>query len=142
MRFLNDRGYDITGIEFSGETVAMVNERWPDLDVVQGDCERSPFPDGTFDGALSFGVVEHWKEGPQAPLKDLLRVLKPGGKAYVTVPCFNAVRRIKRAVWWDEITQAPRALGRRLRKGERKPLSRVDKRYLSFPPGGSSSSTG
>jgi SAM-dependent methyltransferase len=132
VRYLKDRGYSITGLEYSAETVAMVNRRWPDLDVVQGDCERSPFPDGSFDGALSFGVVEHWREGPQPPLRDLLRVLKPGGKAYITAPCFNLVRRVKRALWWDEITKAPRVLSRRLRKGEKRPMTRTDRRFL-FP---------
>lgn len=132
VRFLEDRGYDVTGLEYNGETVEMVRKTWPDLDVVQGDCEASPFPEGSFDGVLSFGVVEHWPEGPQKPLRDLWRVLKPGGLALVTVPCFNAVRRVKRALWWDEITRAPRALAGRLLKGKPKPLSRLDRRHL-FP---------
>jgi SAM-dependent methyltransferase len=132
VRFLADKGYRVTGLEYSAETVAMVRRRWPDLDLVQGDCEASPFADSSFDGALSFGVVEHWMEGPQKPLKDLCRVLKPGGKAYISVPCLNAVRRIKRALWWDEITQAPKALAGKLLKGKPKPLSRLDKRLL-FP---------
>lgn len=132
VRFLQDQGYSITGLEYSPETVAMVRKAWPDLDVVQGDCEHSPFAEGSFDGALSLGVVEHWMEGPQKPLADLLRVLRPGGKAYITVPCFTTVRRLKRALYLDEITQAPRALAAKLLKGKRKPLSRLDRRYL-FP---------
>jgi len=132
VRFLKDRGYPITGLEYSGETVAMIRKAWPDLEIVQGDCERAPFADGTFDGVLSFGVVEHWIEGPQRPLADLLRVLKPGAKAYISVPCFTLVRRIKKALWFDEITQAPRALAVRLLRRQPKPLSRLDGRYL-FP---------
>lgn len=132
VRFLKDKGYAITGLEFKGETVAMVRKTWPDLDVIQGDCESSPFGDGSFDGALSFGVVEHWAEGPQKPLKDLFRILKPGGLAYISVPCFNSVRRLKRALWWDECFQAPRALAGRLLKGRPKPLSRLNHDYL-FP---------
>lgn len=120
----------MTGLEYSGETVKMVKRRWPDLDIVQGDCERSPFAEESFDGALSFGVVEHWIEGPQKPLGDLLRVLKPGAKAYISVPCWNTVRRLKKALWWDEVTLAPRALAVRLLKGKPKPLSRMDRRYL------------
>ena len=129
VRFLEDRGRHTVGLEYSRETVAMVKRHWPDLDIVQGDCERSSFPDGSFDGVLSFGVVEHWIEGPQGPLRELLRVLKPGGKAYISVPCRNSIRRIKRALWWEEITQAPRALAKRILRGTPHPLSRSDRRY-------------
>lgn len=132
LRFLKDRGRLITGLEYSAETVRMVKRHWPDLDIVQGDCERSPFAEGSFDGVLSFGVVEHWIDGPQKPLRDIHRVLKPGAKAYISVPCHNSIRRLKRALWWDEITQAPRALAARVLKGKPKPLSRADRRY-PFP---------
>jgi SAM-dependent methyltransferase len=138
VRFLQDSGYRVTGLEYSAETVAMVRRVWPDLEIVQGDCERSPFREGSFDGVLSFGVVEHWIEGPSGPLADLWRVLKPGGKAYVSVPCFTGVRRIKRTLWLDEITQAPRSLAVRVIKKKPKPLARRDRRYLypGFPAWG------
>jgi SAM-dependent methyltransferase len=129
VRFLADRGYKIVGLELNAETVEMVRKVWPDLEVVQGNCEASPFPENSFDGALSFGVVEHWVEGPTKPLADLYRVLKPGGKALVTVPCFNTVRRWKRRFWINEVFLAPRALAGRLFKGKPKPLSRRDSRY-------------
>jgi SAM-dependent methyltransferase len=130
VRFLQDRGLEMVGLEYSRETVEMVKRHWPDLDIVEGDCQRSPFPDGSFDGVLSFGVVEHWIEGPERPLRELLRVLKPGGKAYINVPLFSSIRRIKKKLWWDEITQAPRALAKRILRREPKPLSRLDRRYL------------
>ena len=129
LRFLTDRGYEIVGLEYKGETLEMVRRAWPDLAVVQGDCEGSPFEASSFDGALSFGVVEHWKEGPARPLADLMRVLRPGGRALITVPCLNAVRRLKRRVLWDDITQAPKAVAVKLIKGRPIPLSRLDPRY-------------
>ena len=130
LRFLQDRGRKITGLEYSHETVEMVKKHWPDLDIVEGDCEHSSFPDETFDGVLSFGVVEHWVEGPQGPLREIFRVLKPGAKAFISVPCWNSIRKIKKALWWDEVTQAPRALAKRILRGTPHPLSRVDRRYL------------
>jgi len=138
VRYLTDYGYRVVGLEYSHETVAMVKKAWPDLEVVRGNCEASPFGDGEFDGVLSFGVVEHWKEGPRKPLQDIFRVLKPGGKALITVPCFNEVRRLKRLVWWDEITQSPRALLAWVVKGKVKPLSRVYGKglYRVFPAWG------
>ena len=114
VRFLSDRGHHVVGLEYNASTVAMVNRVWPDLDVRVGDCARSPFPDDSFDGVLSLGVVEHWQEGPSKPLQDIFRVLKPGGKAFISVPCLNTIRRIKRAIWWNEITAAPMALAKAL----------------------------
>ena len=138
LRFLTDRGYDIVGLEYKRETLDMVRRAWPDLDLVQGDCERSPFEASSFDGALSFGVVEHWREGPDRPLADLWRVLKPGGRALITVPCLNGVRRLKRRVMWDEVTQAPKALAVRMLKRRPQPMSRLDRRhrFAVFPAWG------
>jgi len=129
VRFLTDKGYSVIGLEYSYKTVQMVNKVWPDLDVLQGNCDASPFQAESFDGAISFGVVEHWVDGPRKPLLELYRVLKPGAKLIVTVPCMNKVRRLKRFFYWDEFTQAPRAFLAKIIKGKPKPMSRLDSRY-------------
>lgn len=138
VRYLKDRGWRTVGLEYSADTVAAVKSVWPDLDVVQGDVARSPFRDGAFDAVLSLGVVEHFVEGPAQPLSEIRRVLKPGGVAIITVPCLNAIRRLKRLLWWTEIAAAPRALAGRIVKGKPKPLTRLGRsyRYAVFPPYG------
>jgi SAM-dependent methyltransferase len=138
VRFLSDAGYKITGLEYSSATVQMVTKVWPDIDVKQGDCEFSPFPDNFFDGVLSFGVVEHWVDGPSKPLADIYRVLKPGSIALITVPCLSSVRKIKRFLFLDEIIQAPRALARWVIKGKSQQMSRANKvyKYSVFPAWG------
>jgi SAM-dependent methyltransferase len=45
-----------------------------------------PYAGGTFDGVISLGVVEHDEAGPLAALRELRRVLRPGGVAIITVP--------------------------------------------------------
>ena len=138
VRFLTDRGRDVVGLEFNAAAVAMVNRVWPDLDVRAGDCTQSPFPASSFDGVLSFGVVEHWQDGPQKPLRDIVRVLKPGGKALISVPCHNRIRQIKRVLWWNEITQAPRALAKALLRRYPLRLLRTDagNHYPAYPAWG------
>jgi ubiquinone/menaquinone biosynthesis C-methylase UbiE len=42
------------------------------------------------------GVVEHFEQGPHAPLDEAYRLLKPGGLAFVSVPTVNIIRRIIR----------------------------------------------
>jgi SAM-dependent methyltransferase len=117
VRYLTDRGYRAVGIEWLGDSLRVVHDHWPDLRLLQGDAAATPFASGTFDALLSLGLVEHWPEGPRAPLEDHARVLKPGGVAIITVPLHNGVRRIKRRVWFDEVVGLPRAIAKRLLEG-------------------------
>lgn len=129
VRYLSDRGWPCIGLEMSGETVSAVKSVWPDLAIVQGDVACSPFPDCAFDAVISLGVVEHFVEGPGRALRELHRVLKPNGTAVITVPCLNAIRRLKRRLAWYELTAWPRALGARFLRGKPKPPTRFDRRY-------------
>jgi demethylmenaquinone methyltransferase/2-methoxy-6-polyprenyl-1,4-benzoquinol methylase len=45
---------------------------------VLGEAEQLPFPDGSFD-ALTFGYLLRYTEDPKACLRELSRVLRPGG---------------------------------------------------------------
>jgi SAM-dependent methyltransferase len=54
------------------------------LDVV-GDLLHMPFEDGAFDLALSLEVLEHVTE-PRQVLAELSRVVRPGGKLYLSTP--------------------------------------------------------
>ena len=51
----------------------------------RGDAERLPFRDDTFDAVWSSGSIEYWPD-PVATLRDLQRVVKPGGKVLVVGP--------------------------------------------------------
>ncbi len=53
--------------------------------VVQGDALRLPFADGTFDRVIASEVLEHIPDDVSA-MRELARVLRPGGTMAVTVP--------------------------------------------------------
>lgn len=57
---------------------------YPNVDVV-GQADRLPFATGTVDIVISIAVLEHVPD-PKAAIAELVRVLKPGGHAYVFVP--------------------------------------------------------
>ncbi len=46
------------------------------------DVAKLPFPDGHFDAVLSSGSIKHWPD-PLAGLRELHRVLAPGGRAFI-----------------------------------------------------------
>jgi SAM-dependent methyltransferase len=53
----------------------------------RGDATRLPFPDGTFDRIIAAEVLEHIDDDAGA-LRELVRVLRPGGTLAATVPAF------------------------------------------------------
>lgn len=58
-------------------------------DAVQADAEFLPFKDGSFDVVFSQGVLHHTPRTDVA-LAHVLRVLKPGGKAYIGLYARNS----------------------------------------------------
>lgn len=54
-------------------------------EVVDGRLEALPFPDGSFDLMLVLDVLEHLDDAPAA-LRELHRVVAPGGAGVITVP--------------------------------------------------------
>jgi SAM-dependent methyltransferase len=56
---------------------------------VRGDAHRLPFSDGAFDRIIASEVLEHLPDDAQA-IRELARVLRPGGSIAVTVPAWLA----------------------------------------------------
>ncbi|MFO1540600.1 MAG: class I SAM-dependent methyltransferase [Chloroflexota bacterium] len=67
-----------TGIDINPRNIALARERLPEHAFVLGDVEALPFADGSFGGALCTEVIEHIP-APDAALRELARVLRPGG---------------------------------------------------------------
>ncbi len=55
-----------------------------------GRAENLPFPASSFDCVVASDVLEHVEEDSEA-VKQIRRVLRPGGLAVVTVPAFQAL---------------------------------------------------
>lgn len=92
---LRVRGYDAEGVEWGTETVQAVRTLYPDLPIRVGDVTRLEVPDGYYSSYISLGVVEHCREGPEPFLQEAYRVLEPGGIAFISVPYFHPLRRLK-----------------------------------------------
>jgi SAM-dependent methyltransferase len=106
VRALSVRGYDVTGVEFSPETVASALEIEPEMDINIGDILGLDCPSNHFGAYISLGVVEHFREGPERALLEAYRVLRPGGLLICSVPYYNPYRQWKssRHFWGSNST--------------------------------------
>jgi len=68
-----------------------------------------PFPDQSFDAAISVSVLEH-VTGPVNFLSEVLRVMKPGGVFYLAVPNRLNPKETHTGLWG--LSYLPRPLGR------------------------------
>lgn len=90
---MHEDGYDITGVDYAEKTVERVNEISPDLNVIKGDVYNLNFPNDYFGTYLSWGVVEHFEEGPEDILKEAYRVIAKNGRLLISVPFLNPARK-------------------------------------------------
>jgi SAM-dependent methyltransferase len=113
VKYLHDMGYrSVQGIELSADAVRWVNANHPELPIVAGDILTMPYEPESFDVVLSFGVVEHFIEGLDAPLHSLWSALRGGGIAVITVPSFNILRRVRHM--WGHTRRSVGLTGSRL----------------------------
>lgn len=92
---MNYWGYQSVGVDFAQKTVAKIKEVAPELNVNYGDVRTLNYEDGSFDGYWLLGVIEHFWEGYDDILREMKRVLKVGGYAFVTFPCISRLDRLK-----------------------------------------------
>ena len=76
-------GWEVTGFDASNDLLAIAHERLPQAQLVHGDLEKLPFPDGHFDAALAANSVIFAEDIRQA-MRELRRVVRPGGRVAVT----------------------------------------------------------
>lgn len=119
--YLQNLGYRVEGVELNREVVDSMKASRPALPLRLGDVGALEVPNGHYAAVTSFGVIEHFRAGPHAPLAEHFRVLRSGGIALISVPSLNALRRLKRA--WFRLT-APL----------RPSLNPLLRRFLGKPP--------
>lgn len=104
-----------TGVDISQASVEIARRRSELAGVanrtefLQGDMRDLRLRDSSFDAALMVEVIEHVREQREA-LAEVFRLLKPGGRLYLTTP--NALDALP---WWKRISRqdapSPEAAG-------------------------------
>lgn len=87
-------GAIVTDLDLAGGHLALAKENFElrglSGDFRQGDAEHMPFEDNTFDVVYSNGVIHHIPDTRRV-VEEMLRVLKPGGKAIIMVYAENSL---------------------------------------------------
>lgn len=114
LKMLSEFG-DAEGVDISPDALEFCQKRG--LDVKLGAAESLPYESGTFDLVTALDVVEHLDDDV-AGLREMRRVLRPGGRALLFVPTFmwlwgvqDDVSHHRRRYRLSELRQAVTAAG-------------------------------
>ncbi|MFC2042447.1 class I SAM-dependent methyltransferase [Chloroflexota bacterium] len=85
------QNFELYGVDFSGEMLKLAQKYVAKfgftVNLAEADVRCLPYADETFDWAIAVAVYHHIAGGEERlrALRDLQRVLKPGGEAFITV---------------------------------------------------------
>ena len=100
---LRQKGCTVVGLDQSPEMLAEARRRLPEnVKLVEGTAEELPFRDGSFD-ALTFTYLLRYVSDPAATLRELARVVRPGGT--IAGLEFAVPRGVWRP-WWELYVRA------------------------------------
>jgi demethylmenaquinone methyltransferase/2-methoxy-6-polyprenyl-1,4-benzoquinol methylase len=103
-------GCAVVGVDQSPDMLALARTRDGVYEsIVEGRAEELPFRDATFDH-LTFTYLLRYVDDPAATMRELARVVKPGGR--VAMVEFGLPRGIWRALWWLYTRVGLRVVGR------------------------------
>jgi demethylmenaquinone methyltransferase/2-methoxy-6-polyprenyl-1,4-benzoquinol methylase len=96
---LHDRyGCTIVGLDQSADMLGVARTRKGVYEsIVDGHAEHLPFPDASFDH-LTFTYLLRYVDDPAATMRELARVVKPGGR--IAMVEFGLPTGIWRPLWW------------------------------------------
>ena len=87
LKYENLDAQEYTALEYSRELLEDINRLYPKAKTVIGDCQKPmDFQKDYFDRVLAIHVLEHLDNLP-VTLGEVNRMLRPGGKFSVIIPC-------------------------------------------------------
>jgi ubiquinone/menaquinone biosynthesis C-methylase UbiE len=92
--FLKEEGYNVEGIDIAPRTVRALTEYDPDLKIKVASMTAIPYADDSLIGVLAIGTLEYVENKVPEALREVNRVLSPGGVFFMEVPIANVLRRL------------------------------------------------
>ncbi|RDH78667.1 class I SAM-dependent methyltransferase [Mycolicibacterium moriokaense] len=78
-------GGSLVGVDIAQAWDDRLGADVPDFQLIEGNILELPFPDGSFDVVFFHHVIEH-VDDPAGSLRELARILRPGGLIYIGTP--------------------------------------------------------
>lgn len=99
--YLRQRGADVVGVDLSDAMVEQARLLHPEIRFLQADMRRLPFEDASLAGVVALYSLIHLAPAEiPAALRELRRVLRPGGALLVSFHCGEETRHFDE--WWGE----------------------------------------
>lgn len=101
---LHRQGYRIIGLDNYVKGLEALKSYDSKLSLMGGDVAALGLRSNSIDAYISLGVVEHFEAGPQIPLKEAFRTVKPGKLAFIEVPFDSPLRQLSRLLFKLKVT--------------------------------------
>jgi len=98
--YLLARGANVTGLDISNEVIDTFQSRWTSANVVKRSLLDSGLPDNSFDCVAVVGGLHHIHPNMKAAVREIHRVLKPGGHFCFMEPHSGSLPDVVRKVWY------------------------------------------
>lgn len=98
--YLLTRGANVTGLDISNEVVETFQSHWTAANVVKRSLLDSGLPDNSFDCVAVVGGLHHIHPNMKAAVREIHRVLKPGGHFCFMEPHSGSLPDLIRKIWY------------------------------------------
>jgi SAM-dependent methyltransferase len=98
--YLMSRGARVTGLDLSEAAIASFSKRWPKMRGVCASITESGLPDASFDAAVVIGGLHHLHPNVEDGIREVGRILRPGGRFYFVEPHVGSLPDLARKFWY------------------------------------------
>jgi SAM-dependent methyltransferase len=98
--YLLARGATVTGLDISNEVIDTFQSRWTNATAVKRSLVDSGLPDNSFDYVVVVGGLHHIHPKVKRAVREIHRVLKPGGYFCFMEPHSGSLPDLVRRVWY------------------------------------------
>ena len=98
--YLLTRGASVTGLDISNEVIDTFQSRWTRANAVKRSLLDSGLPDNSFDCVAVVGGLHHIHPNVKAAIREIHRVLKPGGHFCFMEPHSGSFPDVVRRIWY------------------------------------------